>query len=152
MLSKLFRSLQAKVLAALTTLFLVVIGSIIYVNMWDHTKDLKEKTNEAGLELADSIYTSIIFPMSRGDSRAIREQSADLRQGNKDMEVLLFGFDKKIIYASKTEKEETDLTQQVHEASLMAALDTMLTNGKIAKTSYEEIIGENDIFQYCSPS
>jgi len=89
------------VVASLTTLFLVVLGSIIYINIWDHTKDLREKTNEAGIELADSIYTSMIFPMSRGDGRAIRKQLAELRQSAKNMEVLLFGSDKKIVYASK---------------------------------------------------
>ena len=151
MLRELFRSLQAKVLAALTTLFLVVIGSIIYINMWDHTKDLREKTNESGLELANSIYTSIIFPMSRGDSRAIRAQLADLRQGNRDMEILLFGFDKKIVYASETKKEGTDLTQQIHEASLTTALDTMLTDGKVAETGYEEIIGGKRYFSILLP-
>ena len=151
MLRKLFGSLQAKVLAALTTLFLVVLGSIIYVNMWDHTKDVREKTNEAGHELADSIYTSMIFPMSKGDSRTIKKQMAELRKSAKDMEVLIFGTDKKVVYASETEKEGTYLTQQIREASLKEALDTMLSDGKVLKTGYEEIIGGKRYFSVLRP-
>ena len=141
MLRKLSESLQVKVLLALTTLFMVVLASIIYINMWNHAKDLREKTDEAGLELADSIYTSIIFPMSRGDSQAIRKQLAELKQGSKNLEVLLFDFDKKIVYASEPEKEGTDLDQEIHGASLAKGLDTMLTDGKAPKKGYEEIIG-----------
>ena len=137
MLRKLFKSLQAKVVAALTVLFLVVLGSIIYVNMWDHTKDVKQTTNESGLELADSIYTSIVFPMSRGDGNTIKKQMAELRTSNKDIEVLIFGYDKKVVYATETEKEGTNLTQQIHDASLTTALDNMLSNCKIQKTGYE---------------
>lgn len=151
MLKKLFRSLQAKVIISLTTLFLIVIGSIIYANMWGHTKDLKGKNIEAGLDLSNAIYRSIIFPMSRGDSLAIKEQLADLRQGNKDIEVLLFGFNKKIVYASKTEKEGADLAQQIHDPSFAAALDTMLTDGKSVETGYEEIIGDKRYFSILLP-
>ncbi len=151
MLNKLFRSLQAKVIISLTGLFLVVIGSIIYANMWGHAKDLKDKNIEAGLDLSNAIYRSIIFPMSRGDSLAIKEQLADLRQGNKDIEVLLFGFNKKIVYASKTEKEGTDLAQQIHDPSFAGALDAMLTNGKSAETGYEETIGGQRYFSILLP-
>jgi len=62
------------------------------------------------------------------------------------MEVLLFGFNKKVVYASETEKEGTNLTQQIHEAFLAAALDTMLSNGKAPETGYEEIIGGKRYF------
>jgi len=151
MLRKLFRSLQAKVLASIITLFLVVIGSIIYVNMWNHTQDLREKNSEAGLDLSNSIYRSIIFPMSRGDSLAIRKQLADLRQGNKDVEVLLFGLNKKIVYASNTEKEGTELSQQIHDPAFATALNTMLINGKSAETGYEEIIGGKRYFSTLLP-
>ncbi|MBW1719776.1 MAG: HAMP domain-containing protein [Deltaproteobacteria bacterium] len=151
MLRKLFKSLQAKVVSALTALFLVVLGSIIYVNMWDHTKDVKETTNESGLELADSIYTSIIFPMSRGDGKTIKKQMAELRQSNKNIEVLIFGYDKKVVYATDTEKEGTNLTQQINEASLTTAMDNMLSNGKIQETGYEEIIGGKRYFSVLRP-
>lgn len=151
MLRKLFESLQVKVLVALAAVFLIVLGSIISLNIWDHARDIREKTKEAGIELADSIYTSIIFPMSRGDSRTIRKQMANFRDSNKDMETLIFGFDKKIVYASETSKEGTDLAQQIHEASMSAALDAMLRDGKTTETGYEETIGGRKYFSVLRP-
>jgi|GEM_PF-387682 len=151
MLRKLSESLQAKVLVTLAAVFLIVLGSIISLNIWGHARDVREKTKEAGLELADSIYTSIIFPMSRGDSRTIRKQMANFRDSNKDMETLIFGFDKKIVYASEASKEGTDLVQQVHEASMAAALDAMLRDGKATETGYEETIGGRKYFSVLRP-
>lgn len=135
-----FKRLQVKVVVSLAVVFLVVLGSIIYMNMWHHTTDVRDKTQEAGFELADAVYTSMVFPMSRGDSETVRSQMIDYAKTMEDMDILIFGFDKKVVYASDSTWVGTDLSDQIHDASLAATVDEMLNDGRAPGDSYEETL------------
>ncbi|MDY6949892.1 MAG: methyl-accepting chemotaxis protein [Thermodesulfobacteriota bacterium] len=141
MFNTLFQRLQVKVVLTLGALFLIVLGSMTFLNVWEHGRSVKQATKEAGLGLANSIYTSILFPMSRGDGDTVKRQLSDLKNNMEDVEVMVFGADKTIVYGSNETKEGTSLSDELHDPSLASAVDTMLTDGKAPEQGYEETIG-----------
>ncbi|MDY6988831.1 MAG: methyl-accepting chemotaxis protein [Thermodesulfobacteriota bacterium] len=151
MFNRLFGKLQVKVVAALGTLFLIVLGSMTVLNVWEHGRGVKEATKEAGLGLANTIYTSILSPMSRGDGDTVKRQLSDLKENMKDVEVLIFGAEKTIVYASNENKEGTNLNDELRGPSLVAAVDGMLTDGKAPERGYEETIGGERYFSVVRP-
>jgi len=151
MFNTLFRKLQVKVVATLGTLFLIVLGSMIVVNVWEHGRSVKQATKEAGLGLANSIYTSMLFPMSRGDGVTVKRQLSDLRENMENVEVLIFGTDKTIVYGSNESKEGNNLNDELHDPSFLAAVNSMLTDGKAPDQGYEETIGGQRYFSVVRP-
>jgi len=151
MFNVLSRKLQVKVVAALGALFLIVLGSMIVLNVWDHGRGVKQASKEAGLNLANSIYTSMLFPMSRGDGDTVKQQLFDLKKNMQDVEVLVFGPEKTIVYASTESKEGASLNDELHEPSLVAAVDSMLTNGRTPERGYEELIEGKRYFSVVRP-
>lgn len=151
MFNKLFHKLQVKVVFALGTLFFIVLGSMTVLNVWEHGRGVKQATKEAGLGLANTIYTSMLFPMSRGDGETVKRQLFDLKKNMNDVEVLVFGADKTIVYGSNDNKEGTNLSDELREPSLVAAVDSMLTDGKAPERGYEEIIGGKRYFSVVRP-
>lgn len=141
MLAKMFQGLQVKVLVSLAAVFLLVLGIIISLNMFGHKRDVSQQTTNAGLQLADAVYTSIVFPMSQGDSKTVKRQMGDFGKFLTDVEILIFGIDKKIVYASKEGKAGKDLAEEIREPSVKEAVEKSLAEGEVLKTSYEETLG-----------
>ncbi len=134
-------SLQFKVVGVAALLFLIAIGIIIALSNSAQRKYLRAEAHHSAQALADSIYNGMVYPMSIGDGRTVKQQMADFHSSMKDVEVFIFGFDKSCAYASQKEKVGADLTKEVRSADLATALDKLLHSGKAPAGGYEEYLG-----------
>ncbi len=129
-------------IGGLAILFSLILGSIIYINISDQRSHIKAEVYHATNMLADTFYNGMIYPMATGDSEAIEHQMAGLEDlMEKGEEVLIFGFDKHITYASEKKRIGNKITELTDSSDLEAAIDQLIQNGKSDQTGYEESVG-----------
>ena len=133
-------SLQVKIVGALAVMFFVVLVSIIYINGRDQRLYITAEVHHSAQGLADSVYNSMVYPMSVGDGKTIRQQMEAFKKSLKFAEVYVFGFDKLCSYSSEKEKVGTDLTKEIKSPGLAAELDQLLRDGKSSGRGHEESI------------
>jgi len=129
-------------IGGLAILFALILGSIIYINLSDQRKHIKAEVFHATNILADTFYNGMIYPMATGDSEAIGRQMEGLEDlMGEGEEVLIFGFDKHITYASEKMRIGNSVSELTDSSDLETAINQLIQNGKSDKTEYEEIIG-----------
>ena len=134
-------SLQVKIVGALAVLFFVMLVSIITINSRDQRLYISaEVSNSAGI-LGNSVYNSILHPMTVGDDKTIKQQMADFKAGVDEASVFIVGSDKVCTYSSEKTVIGMDMTKVIGSKDLAAGLDQLLREGKAAGRSYEEVIG-----------
>ena len=121
-------------------MFLVVLVSIVSINCRDQRLYITAEVHHSAQGLADSVYNSMVYPMSVGDGKTIRQQMEEFKKSLKFAEVYVFGFDKLCTYSSEKEKVGTDLTKEIKSAGLAAELDQLLRDGKSSGQGHEESI------------
>ncbi len=133
-------SLQVKIVGALAVLFFTVLVSIITINVRDQRIYITAEVHHSAQGLADSVYNSMVYPMSVGDGKTIRQQMEEFKKSLRFAEVHVFGSDKLCTYSSEKEKVGTDLTGEIKSPGLAAELDRLLREGKSSGRGYEESI------------
>jgi methyl-accepting chemotaxis protein len=134
-------SLQVKIVGALAALFFVVLASIIAINGRNQRLYISaEVSNSAGI-LGNSVYNSILHPMTVGDENTIKQQMADFKTGVAEASVFIIGSDKVCTYSSEKEIVGTDMVKAIGSQELAAGLDQLVREGKTTGRAYEEVIG-----------
>ena len=133
-------SLQVKIVGALAVMFFIVLVSIIYINGRDQRLYITAEVHHSAQGLADSVYNGMVYPMSVGDGKTIRQQMEAFKKSLKFAEVYVFGFDKLCSYSSEKEKVGTDLTKEIKSPGLAAELDQLLRDGNSSGRGHEESI------------
>ena len=133
-------SLQVRVVGALAVMLLFVLVFIIYINSRDQRLYITAEVHHSAQGLADSVYNSMVYPMSVGDGKTIRKQMEEFKKSLTFAEVYVFGFDKLCTYASEKEKLGKDLTNEIKSEGLAAELDQLLRDGKSSGHAHEESI------------
>jgi len=128
-------------IGGLAILFALIIGSISYMNISDQRNQIKAEVYHAINMLADTFYNSMMYPMATGDSEAVEHQM----EGFKDLagegeEVLIFGFDRHITYASEKKRIGSSVTELTESSNLKAAIDQLMQNGRSDQAGYEETV------------
>ncbi|MBW2662713.1 MAG: hypothetical protein JRD93_12155 [Deltaproteobacteria bacterium] len=129
-------------IGGLAILFSLILGSIIYINISDQRKHIKAEVCHTTNMLADTFYNGMIYPMATGDSKAIEHQMEGIEDFMEEGEdVLIFGFDGHITYASEKKRIGNKITELTDSSDLKAAIDQLIQNGKSNQTGYEETVG-----------
>ncbi len=131
-------SLQVKIVGALAVMFFVVLVSIITINGRDQRLYITAEVHHSAQGLADSVYNSMVYPMSVGDGKTVRQQMEEFKKSMKFAEVYIFGFDKLCAYSSEKEKVGADLTKEIKSGGLAAELEQLLRDGKSSGRGHEE--------------
>ena len=134
-------SLRVKVSVSLTILFVIIIGSLITLNVFNQRSFMNEEIHRGTVLLSNSIYSGISYPMSLGDGKAIQEQIAHLKKNMQNGEIFIFGYDKSVTYSSDAEKVNTDLSKQIKSAEMLGGVNKLLQDGKSLGRGYREMIG-----------
>jgi HAMP domain-containing protein len=95
---------------------------------------------EFGKELAASTYAGIKYPMSVGDSDAIKRQLLDIREKMRDSSVFICDFNQKVIYATHEEKLHTLAGDSLINKEAATALARLLETGIDPRASFEETV------------
>jgi len=133
-------SLQVKVIVALGMMFLAVIGLLIYLNNRDQREAITAEVRHSAQTVSDSVYNGMVYPMSIGDDKTVKQQMSDFKRCLKGVEVSIFGFEKSVIYSSEQEKVGTALTKEIRSGDLEKAVDRLLQDGAAPERGYEESI------------
>jgi len=127
-------------ISTLSILFLLVLGCIIYMNISEQRRHIIAEVLKSANMVADSAYNGMIYPMSVGDSDTIWQQMAHVKSHMKGVEVLVFDFNKYVIYASEKHNAGKDLTKLIKSDDLEVGLDQMVKDGKAHQIGYTEIV------------
>jgi signal transduction histidine kinase/CheY-like chemotaxis protein len=123
------KRLGYKIMAAMLIIILLVLLAEIYMRIYFGTKDRLEIAASLSIELADSIYSGIKYPMEIGDSAAIERELSDIRAKMKDVEVFICDFDQKITYSTHKDKVSTTLTDSINNKHISGKLTETLETG-----------------------
>ena len=134
-------SLQVKIVGALAVLFFVVLVSIITINGRDQRLYISAEVSNSARILGNSVYNSILHPMTVGDENTIKQQMADFKTSVDEASVFIVGGDKVCTYSSEKAVIGTDMTKAIGSQELATGLDQLLREGKATGRSYEEVIG-----------
>jgi hypothetical protein len=131
-------SLQLKVMGVLVAMVTVILGSVIAFSYWSQRGHIKAEIQHGAGMVANAVYNGMMYPMSLGNSKASEAQLTDFNKSMRGVEIFIFGFDKRVTYASEKEKVGRDLTRETPSLELLRSVDQLLQEGKSPETAYEE--------------
>lgn len=140
MRKRLTLSLQAKITFVIAAACLVAILSIIYFCISYQRKYLIEQFETSTNCLIDAVSGAILYPMSVGDQKAIKQQMNEFRKNQKNFDIYIFGCNKKVVFTTQPKATMTDLSRTISSAPLSHALDNLVTDGTIPGREFDEQI------------
>jgi len=129
-----------KIMAAMVITIAVISICEITFRIYFGTKDRLELMTMAARELASSTYAGIKYPMSIGDSEAIKRQLSDIRAKATEVEVFITDFDQEIIYSTHEDKVKTRVADSIHNKDTKRALIEVLGTGSDPNRSFDDEI------------
>lgn len=145
------KSVANKILIAMVTTILLIMGTEVLVRIYFGTRDRVELINIAAKEMASSTYAGIKHPMAMGDAQAIMEQMRDIRSTAEDIEVYITDFEQEVIYTTHEEKLRTRLSDSIQNRSASNALAEILVTGMPPQSQYEDEVSGRKHFVYFFP-
>ncbi|HSB31107.1 MAG TPA: response regulator [Candidatus Sulfobium mesophilum] len=140
------KRLGNEILAVIIITIVFVLGIEIVVRLHYGMKDRTEIMEMYCSELALSVHSSFIYPMSVGDSDGIARQLSEIREKIKDVEVHVCDSNKKVAYSTHQDAIKTTLSASLYSEKFIRNLDEVLTNGGSQKLFLDEIRGERYLF------
>ncbi len=144
------RGLQFKVIVSLAGLFVIFCGLLIAFAVRDLRDCSRRDVEYTAHLLADAVYNALLAPMTVGDSQTIWQQMEDFKKNLKGVEVFIFGFDKKVTYASERAKAAKSLDSLVGSEELRRGIEQLLAR-KGARSAYQEVLGKRHYLSVLRP-
>ncbi|MEW6219461.1 MAG: ATP-binding protein [Thermodesulfobacteriota bacterium] len=133
------RSLSHKILAAVFAGILVIMGVEIAVRLSLGIRDRIEQMEVMAVDLAGAAYAGIRYPMSMGDSEAVKRVLADIRWRLTDTEVFICDPDQVIVWSTHPDWVQERIAAVIASPAILAGLGEALQSGSVlARSSYEE--------------
>jgi signal transduction histidine kinase/CheY-like chemotaxis protein len=132
------KRLGYKIMVAMVITIAVISISEITFRIYFGTKDRLELMTMAARELASSTYAGIKYPMSIGDSEAIKRQLSDIREKATEVEVFITDFDQEIIYSTHEDKVKTKVEDSIHNKNTRRALIELLKTGSDPNRPFDD--------------
>ncbi len=151
MFSFIRKSVANKILIAMVTTILLIMGTEVVVRIYFGTRDRVELIHAAAKEMAGSTYAGIKHPMAVGDAQAIMEQMRDIRSTTEDIEVFICDFEQEIIYSTHSEKLRTRLSDSIQSRAALKTLDEILLTGMPSESQFEDETSGRKRFLYFFP-
>jgi HAMP domain-containing protein len=123
------KSLSNKITVAIVITIVLIMGAEIIVRIYFGTRDRIELMTMSARELASSTYAGIKYPMSIGDSEAIKRELLDIRGKTTDVEVFITDFEQEIIYSTHEDKIKTRVADSIHNKATLQTLTETLKTG-----------------------
>jgi hypothetical protein len=134
------KRLANKIMVAIVLTIVLIITSEIVVRIYFGTKDRIELMNMLAWDLASSIYSGIKYPMSVGDSDAIKKQLSDIKWSTADVEVYICDFNQNIIYSTDSQKLNTTIADTINDREALSSLTEVLKTGIKPQKPFEDKI------------
>ena len=115
----------------------LVMAAEIVLRIYFGTRDRMELVTTLNVDLSESIYSGIKYPMSVGNNDAVKKVLSDVRTKMGDIEAWVCDFDQEITCSTHEEKVKTWVADSIHDEEALAALSKALSSGVKPDKAFE---------------
>jgi methyl-accepting chemotaxis protein len=127
-------------LTVLTVSLVLPLAIFIVVSAAHQVNDMIEEMTLFGDELFHTVYGGIQYPMSVGDSEAVREQLLQMSSKMSDVEIFIADLNQNVTYTTQKEMIGNKIDDSIYNQSVWPELIRQSAGSSIAKKSFEEKI------------
>ncbi|MCD4755475.1 MAG: response regulator [Deltaproteobacteria bacterium] len=140
------KSFTNKIMATVIISIALVMAAEIVLRIYFGTRDRMELVTTLNVDLSESIYSGIKFPMSVGNNEAVKKVLSDVRTKMEDIGAWICDFDQEIIWSTHEENVNTRVADSIHDKEALAALSKALRSGVTPGKSFEvELAGRKTL-------
>jgi len=136
------KRLGNRIMATIIVSITLVMGVEIILDLYFGKRDTIELMETLSVDLAASTYSGIKYPMSVGDSAAVEQVLADIREKMEGIEVFICDTNQLITWSTHKDKVYTKISDTITNAESLGALNILLQTGEAPKQSYETLIDD----------
>ncbi|RKX61910.1 MAG: hypothetical protein DRP37_02905 [Thermodesulfobacteriota bacterium] len=136
-----------KILATVIISIALVMAAEIVLRIYFGTKDRIDLVTTLNVDLSESIYSGIKYPMSVGNNEAVKKVLSDVQAKVKDIGAWICDFDQEIVWSTHEEKVNTKVADSLCcGEEVLAALSKALSSGVKPKKAFEvELAGRKTL-------
>ena len=140
------KRLGTRIIATIIVALTLVMSVEIVLDLYFGKKDAIQLMETLSMDLAASTHSGIKYPMSVGDSSAVQQVLADIREKMEGIEVFICDTNQLITWSTHRDTIYTNITNTITTAEPLEALKVSLQSGKAPEESFEtEIDGTRHI-------
>jgi methyl-accepting chemotaxis protein len=132
--------LWIQVLASLSAVFILVMGTVITLSIISESKMVKVQVKDQSRMLAEAVLGAMDEAIAIGDNESVQEQFLSLKENTADADVFIFGFDQAIAFATNTEVSGKTVDTIIENKAAGQAIAKMLQDGQTPPEPFEERI------------
>ena len=134
------RKLSRVILTILAISLALPLAVFIIIIALHQARDVIAEMTLFGDELFYTVYGGIEYPMSEGDSDAVRRQLLQISSKIDNVQIYIADLDQKIIYATMADMIGERIDDSVYDQSVWRDLISLPTADETLKRSFEEKI------------
>jgi signal transduction histidine kinase len=135
------KKLGRAMLTVLTISLVLPLSIFIIVSAARQAKDMIDEMTLFGDELFHTVYGGIQYPMSVGDSGAVREQLLQMSSEMSDVDIFIADLNQNVTYTTRKEMIGKKIDDSIYNQSVWPELISQSAGSGIIKKSFEEKIG-----------
>ena len=135
------KKLSRTILTILTISLALPLVVFIVIIATHQSADMIDEMTLFGDELFHSVYGGIEYPMSVGDSEAIREQLLQMSSKMQNVHIYISDLNQNVTYTTDGGMIGKKIDDSIYNQAVWKELISQPTTGKILKRSFEEQIG-----------
>jgi methyl-accepting chemotaxis protein len=132
--------LWLKVMIALSTVLIIVVGAIITLSNLNQTAVINSQSRLGSERLAMAIEGSMMDALGIGDNDAVVQQFQRLNEKIAGLEVFIFDFNKDITFATDPASVGKNIGALLQNSHAKSTVDQMILQGDLANQSFKETI------------
>lgn len=136
------KNLSRKVLIILAVAIVLPLLALTFLSAFYQARDMINEMTLFGDELAHAIYGGIKYPMSKGDSVAVRNQLLDMQEKMRGIEIFICRFDQDVVYATCEDMIGEKVDNSIYNQKFWRQLLVKPETGGERKVTFEEKIGQ----------
>ncbi|MFO8241489.1 MAG: hypothetical protein R6T90_10905, partial [Dissulfuribacterales bacterium] len=131
------KSFANKIMATVIISLVLFLAAEIIFRVYFGTKDRIEMAATFNVEVAESIFSGIKYPMHIGNSEAVMKVLSNVGAKMEDIEAWVCDFEQEITWSTHKEKEETYVADSISDEELLRALRKALSSGVPPEKSFD---------------
>ena len=131
--------MRTKFLVVTTLIVGMFVGVSFYKIIVFYTNAAMKQEADFSNSLLENTFSTMKFPMSRGDSKTVEEQLKGIIKHMVGIQVYISDFNQKIVYASEEERISESITGYLHSEDSRQALAETLQSGIPPLTSFKDV-------------
>ncbi len=137
------KKLSRTILTVLTLALVLPLAIFIVFSAAHQARDMIDEMSLFGDDLFHTVYGGIEYPMSVGDSEAVREQLLQMSSNIRDVQIYISDLNQRVTYATEADMIGKIIDDSIYNQAVWRELIIQPKNNGILKRSFEEQIGEN---------